>query len=252
MRLALDLVRRARDFAEAAVLPERRRAMVLVGLNASAAALALGALHVGGTLVRGAPDLPAPPPLTSETVAKAAAKTIRPAMKVAPVSFEAVPDEAILFAPPVATPTTFTSGGGNTDATFATPPAQTEPSPSSPSPVKPVSSSPLAHPIKIALGRTVKSIKPIAHGAPLILSELIAGDDGGQGTASGALSADAGLSSASGLSVAAGGSLSAATSATVGSATGVASSAVASVSSAVASTVSTVGHTMSSAVGGLR
>jgi len=252
MRLALDFVRRARDFAEAAVLPERRRAMVLVGLNASAAALALGALHVGGTLMRGAPNLAAPPPLTSETVAKAAAKTIHPPAKAAPASFGAAPDDAILFAPPVATPTTFTSGAGNIDATFATPPAQSQPLPPAPSPVKPVSTAPVGHPVKIALSRTIKSIKPIAHGAPLILSELIAGNDGGQGTASGALSADAGLSSGSGLGVTAGGSVSAATSATVGSVTGAASGAVASVSSAVASTASIVGHTVSSAVGGLR
>jgi hypothetical protein len=226
MYLPLNVTQFAEDVLHAVSEPERRRVAVLAGLNVAAAALALGALHIGASLVHttpSAPLVPATPPAAAQIV---------PTPHLPPAPPVAVPDMQTLFAPPVMEPTTFSGGQHGASASFTTAsPPDPQPVPQQPA-TRPLSAAPpVARVIKLAeAGRSAADTALMQAAGPLMLT-------------------DAMLDAGSDVSASTGGNASASVSATVGSSVANVSSVA---STAVTSVASSVGHTVSGIAGGLR
>ena len=95
---------------------ERRRVVVLAGLNVGAAVLAIGALHLGGALVNAGRQPAVEAPSAQMPIA------VSPAPHVAAAVVTAAPTVDTLFAAPVVEPASFVGGQGGASPALSQPP----------------------------------------------------------------------------------------------------------------------------------
>jgi len=235
MYQALDVVRRAGDVLNLVGSGGRKRAVLLGGLNVAAAALALGALHLGGAIVEGARNQPQPFLQPSpEAIVKAAAKVSAPVPHPAPALLAAVPDAVTLFAAPIVEPTAFVGG---TTAEAGDAPAN------SPSPVAPSLTHSPAGPQPA--GRVIRKAAKLPKTAVETADTAVLAAAGPLVLTDGMLDANGNV----GISVGPGSSVAATATASVGASVAAATGAATGVAGAVSSAVSGVAGAVGSAVG---